>query len=267
MDTVARISVETHSDADGRGVRWLIFDNPSRRNALNERMWNELPKLIRSAAVDPGIRAVVLTGAGSQAFSAGADISEFEQVSPLEQHERHKDFINSGFGALLACPKPTIAMIDGICFGGGFELAVSCDFRIASERSRFCIPAAKIGVGYNARWIKPLVNVVGPAKAKEILMTGRVYDAIAADRMGLLTELVSPDTLRERTEALISDLLANAPLTMTAAKACVDTLSHPVAPVEMCPLDKAVTDCFTSDDYLEGRRAFMEKRAPKFRGE
>ncbi|HRK19227.1 MAG TPA: enoyl-CoA hydratase-related protein [Hyphomicrobiaceae bacterium] len=267
MDNVARISVETHTDKDGRAVRWLIFDNPARKNALNERMWNELPKLVKSAAVDPAVRAVVLAGAGSAAFSAGADISEFEAMTPLEQHERHKDFINSGFGALLACPKPTIAMIDGICFGGGFELAVCCDFRLASERSRFSIPAAKLGVGYNARWIKPLVNVVGPAKAKEILMTGRVYDAIAAERMGLLTELVSPDALRERTEALLSDLLANAPLTMTAAKFCVDTLSHPVAPVEMCPLDQAVTDCFTSEDYLEGRRAFMEKRAPKFRGE
>ena len=158
-------------------------------------------------------------------------------------------------------------MIDGICFGGGMELAVCCDFRIASDRSRFSIPAAKIGVGYNARWIKPLVNVVGPAKAKEILMSGRVYDAIAVERMGMLTELVSPDALRERTDALLTDLLRNAPLTMTAAKACVDTLSHPAQPVEMCLLDHAVTDCFTSEDYREGRRAFLEKRPPLFKGE
>mgnify|MGYP001312289035 CR=1 FL=1 len=266
MTSTARIIVHTDFDAGGRGVRWLTLDNPSRHNTLTARIWGELPKLIKSAAVDPGVHVLVLTGAGGQAFSAGADITEFENLSPGEQAEQHNDFARSPFGQLLACPKPTIAMIDGICFGGGLELAVCCDFRIASDRSRFAIPAAKLGVGYNARWIKPLVNVVGPSKAKEILMSARTYDAIAAERMGLLTSLVSADALRSETEALIADLLANAPLTMAAAKTCVDTLSHATMPVEMYPLDNMVRDCFLSEDYVEGQVAFRDKRRPRFKG-
>ncbi|NOU08352.1 MAG: enoyl-CoA hydratase [Hyphomicrobiaceae bacterium] len=256
-----------HIPDDQPCVRWLTLDNPGRKNALNERMWNDLPKLIRSAAADPAVRAIVLTGAGTNAFSAGADISEFEDFDPIAQSERHDNFECSAFAALLACPKPTIAMIHGICFGGGCELALCCDFRIVADTARFAIPAAKLGVGYNARWIKPLLNVVGPAKAKEILMTARTYDAIAAERIGITTEVVSPQDLRAATDRLLIDLLANAPMSMAAAKTCVDTLAHPAAPVEMLRLDQAVKACFLSNDFAEGRRAFMEKRKPKFLGD
>ena len=247
-------------------TRWIIADNPDRLNAYTTAMWAALPGLVRAAERDPDIRVVVLTGAGERAFSAGADITEFDQMDPRVQARRNDDHDNSAFGVLAACGKPTIAMVHGVCYGGGCELAVCCDFRVVATTAAFSIPPAKLGIGYNARWIRPLLQVVSGAVAKDMLFTGRRYDAAAALRVGLASEVVTPADLRRATEALAATLAANAPLSILAAKRAIDALSHPDGAVDMAALDAHVHACFASQDYVEGRRAFKEKRAPEFKG-
>ena len=259
--STAHLRTEQHGN-----VLWIIAENRARLNAYTQAMWSALPKLIRAAEADTSVRVIVLTGAGDKAFSAGADIGELGRESAAAETERHNDFDNSAFGVLLGSRKPTIAMIDGICFGGGCELAICCDFRIASQTALFSIPAAKLGVGYNARWVRPLLSVVSPAKAKEILMTGRHYGAQVALDMGLVTAIVAQSDLRRETEKLAGELAANAPLSVLAAKRCVDALTHPNGAVDMATLDQHVRACFESADFAEGRRAFKEKRRPKFQG-
>lgn len=261
MTFIAQIRTATHGD-----VRWLIADNPGRLNAYTRAMWEALPGLLADAARDDDIRVIVLTGAGEKAFSAGADISEFDSERTGDQARRYDDFNTSAFGALIACPKPVIAMVNGLAFGGGCELAACCDFRIAASHATFSIPAARLGIGYNARWIKPLLALVSPAKAKEMLMTARRYDAAAALAMGLVNEVVPMERLEATTLALAGELAANAPLSVRAAKFCVDGLAHPDGAVDVTRLDAAVRACFDSADYAEGRRAFMEKRTPRFSG-
>ena len=256
-----------HLRSETRGAaRWIIADNEARLNAYTAAMWRALPGHIRAAEADPDIRVIVLTGTGNRAFCAGADITEFKDERQGEAAKVYDDFNNTAFGALMHCAKPTIAMIHGICFGGGCELAVCCDFRIAADTALFSIPAARLGIGYNARWIKPLLDVVGASKAKEMLLTARRYDAKAALAMGLVTTVVDKAALHGETERLIGELADNAPLSMLAAKRAVDALSHPDGAVGMAALDAVVDRCFASADYAEGRRAFAEKRRPKFTG-
>jgi enoyl-CoA hydratase/carnithine racemase len=258
---VPQIRTETEG-----GIRWLIGDNPARLNAYTTLMWEALPGLIAEAVADPAVRVVVLTGAGEKAFSAGADISEFEQARSGDEAKRYDRLNNEAFGALMTCSKPVIAMINGLAFGGGCELAICCDLQIAADHAVFSIPAAKLGIGYNPRWIKPLLAAVSPAKAKEMLLTGRRYDAQAALSMGLVGQVVSRADLRAATVALASEIAANAPLSLRAAKLSVDGLAHPDGAVDMAALDAAVDACFASADYVEGRRAFMDKRKAKFVG-
>jgi enoyl-CoA hydratase/carnithine racemase len=261
MPTPARLRTEQTGS-----LYWIIAENPTRLNAFTADMWDALPDLVRDAETRADIRVVVLTGAGDKAFSTGADISGLGRASPDEDMARRADFDNSAFGVLAACRKPTIAMINGICFGGGCELALCCDFRLASDTAHFSIPAARLGVAYDPRWIRPLLRVVAPAKVKEMLMTARRYDAKAALAMGLVTAVVAQADLRQETETLAAELAANAPLSMLAAKRAVDALAHAPDTVDFAPLDALVRDCLISDDYKEGRQAFLAKRKPQFKG-
>lgn len=261
MTTLPQLRAETEG-----GIRWLIADSPARLNAYTEAMWAALPGLIAAAAEDPAIRVIVLTGAGDKAFSAGADISEFDKARTGDAARRYDELNNLAFGALMTSPKPVIAMVNGLAFGGGCELVVCCDIQIAASHAQFSIPAAKLGIGYNPRWIKPLLSAVSPSKAKEMLMTGRRYGSDAALAMGLVSEVVPLSDLRARTKAVADEIAANAPLSIRAAKMSVDALAHPDGAVDMAALDRAVEACFASQDYAEGRKAFMEKRKPVFRG-
>ena len=251
--------------ADGR-IRRLAFDNQARLNALNTHMWSALPGLVRAAEDDDEVRVLIVTGAGNKAFSAGADISEFDQARSGTASQNYDRLNNEAFDALSSCAKPTVAAIRGYCFGGGLELALCCDLRVAGAGAQFSIPAVKLGIGFNARWIRPLLNAVTPAVAKEILFTGGRYGAVDAARMGLVGRVVGDELVGETARELALTIAANAPLSVVAAKRGVDELARNPAAPDWTDLERITQACFDSADYEEGRRAFAEKRAPMFKG-
>ncbi len=258
-------TAELRYEKDG-AIAWIIADNPARMNALTARMWAALPGHIATAVADSEVRVIVLRGAGETAFSAGADISEFESARTGASAATYDALNDAAFTALTECPKPTIAMIHGYCLGGGLGLALCCDLRVADDASQFAIPAARLGIGYNARWVRPILAAAPPARAKELLFTGRRFRSAEAEDMGLVSRLVPAMALDETVRALALEIAQNAPLSVAAAKRVIDEIvRHPENP-DMEALDQAVAACFASADYVEGRRAFFEKRKPLFKG-
>lgn len=244
----------------------VSFENPARMNALSASMWAAIPDTLRVIEETECIRAAIFRGAGNRAFSAGADISEFESARSGENVKDYNALNHAAFEALANCVKPTVAMIHGFCLGGGLGLALACDLRIADDKATFAIPAAKLGLGYNPRWMRSLLAAVTPARAKEMLFTARRFSAAEALAMGLVHRVVSSETLEAETEALAAEIAANAPLTIQAAKRAIDGLARDGGAADMGALERLVDDCFESADYAEGRRAFAEKRKPRFEG-
>lgn len=248
------------------GIAWLVISHPSRMNALTAGMWAALPSRLADVEADAKVRVVVLRGDGTRAFSAGADISEFATARTGPAAADYDALNHRAFEALLQCSKPVIAMIHGFCLGGGLGLAACCDLRLADDASEFSIPAAKLGIGYNPRWVRPLLALARPAHVKELLFTGRRFTAPEALAMGLVNRIVPADRLEDATRELAGTIARNAPLSIRAAKLAVDEITrHPEA-TDTARLDAAVQACFESDDYREGRRAFLEKRKPEFKG-
>ncbi len=247
-------------------VRIITIANEPRLNAFTRDMWAAVPAEIAAAEMDPQIRVIVITGAGQKAFSAGADISEFGQNRTGEA-ARDYDAINHGaYEALLGATKPTIAMIHGYCFGGACELAICCDLRVGADTASFSVPAAKLSLGYNPRWIRPMLAVMTAAKVKEMLFTGRRYGASEAMAMGLLNSCVPAAVLEAETMAIAAEIADNAPLSIRAAKASVDALAGDGMGADLARLDAMVLACFDSEDFREGAQAFMAKRKPVFHG-
>ncbi len=254
------------AEKDG-AIGWLVFNNPQRHNAVSLDMWKAVPRIIDDFLADDAVRVIVLRGAGDRAFVSGADISEFEHVradaGAVVEYDRVGDIATD---AIAKSPKPTIAMINGYCIGGGAGIAISCDLRIASDKSRFGIPAAKLSVGYQYPGIRKLMGLVGPAFTKEIFYTARQFSAEEALAMGLVNRVVPEEQLEGYVREYAGTIAGNAPLTVRAVKATVDELLKDPEARDLARSEALVSACFTSEDYVEGRRAFMEKRPPVFKG-
>jgi enoyl-CoA hydratase/carnithine racemase len=249
------------------GIGWMIFNNPERHNAVSLEMWAAAGEILRDFTADPSVRVMVLAGAGGKAFVSGADISKFkEERSTLAEVEHYRSVGDRVFKGIEAFPKPTIAMIRGYCIGGGAALAVCCDIRVCTENSKFGIPAAKLGLGYRADGILRLVNLVGPAYAKEIFFTARQYDAREALAMGLVNRVVPDAELETYVTDMASTIVANAPLTVNSVKRIVGEVQKDRSERDEALCEQLVRDCYASQDYVEGRTAFMEKRKPVFVG-
>jgi enoyl-CoA hydratase len=249
------------------GVGWMVFNNPERRNAIGLEMSIAIPEILESFAKDPEVRVVVMTGAGDKAFVSGADISEFEsrRATPeqIEEFNKISARASESYGQL---GKPLIAMIRGFCLGGGLVTAMKADLRIASEDSQFGVPAARLGVGYAYPQVKQMVEIMGPAYTREILLTGARFDAQTAMRWGFLNRVVPGDRLEDEVKDLAGAIADNAPLTIKAVRASIGEAVKDKEDRDMALVEKLVADCFASEDYKEGRTAFMEKRRPVFTG-
>ena len=242
------------------GVALVTFNNPEKRNAMTLAMWDGLVAALDAVAADRAVRAVVLTGAGAKAFVSGADISQFDRERADAAAQLEYDRRTSAARARLgACPLPVIARIRGFCLGGGLALALQADLHIAAEDCEFGIPAARLGLAYGKELVRQLVAVVGPAHARMLLYTGNRIGAREAERIGLVNQVVADADLSDTVLDLARTIADNAPLSVRAAKLAVAG-DDPVA------IDAAITACFDSADYREGRQAFAGKRAPRFRG-
>ena len=254
--------------AEKRGtVGWITFNNPERRNAMSLDMWEALPRALDAFEADGEVRVIALRGAGEKAFVSGADISQFEKDrSSPEGVQRYEEMAEGAQLRLSACDKPTVAAIRGYCLGGGVNIALACDLRIAAEDARFGIPAARMGIGYRASSTKNLVDTVGPAFAREILITARQFSAAEALSMGLVQRVVPAAEFEAGAQALLADIAANAPLSMRTGKRIVRELLKSSSAFDAEAARGWVRECMSSEDYKEGRRAFMEKRKPAFKG-
>ena len=249
------------------GIGWLTFNHPERRNALTMAMTAGLPDILEQFAADDAVRVLAMKGAGDRAFVSGADISEFEQRRSSPESIAKFDAAGARMAASFAeFPKPIVAMIRGFAMGGGLMMAMRADIRIAAEDSQFGIPAARLGLGYGYQGVENLVALVGPAYASDILLTGGRFDAPTALRMGLVNRVVSIEDLEAETRAVAGAIAENAPLTIAALRASIrEALTDP-ARRDVDTIAEMVAACFASADYIEGRRAFMEKRRPQFTG-
>ena len=249
-------------------IGWITFNQPEKRNAVSQEMWQAMPEYVADLAADPAIRVVILRGAGETAFVAGADISQFkDRRRNAADEEEYRRISGAGSESLARLGKPLVAMIHGFCIGGGVSIAITCDLRIAADDARFGIPAARLGLGYHYKGMEKLMSLIGPSYTKELFFTARTdFTAQDALRMGLVNQVVPRADLERFTRDYALTMSRNAPLTQRSAKASVEQLLKPEAQRDYALLDKLIKDCFDSQDYQEGVKAFSEKRRPQFQG-
>ena len=249
------------------GVGWLTINNPERRNAISLEMWEAMGSAFQEFENDAEVRCVVMRGAGDKAFASGADISQFdEHRSNADAAEAYGKVSKGVRQQMIAFEKPLIAMIRGFCMGGGLGIAMTADLLIAADDAVFAIPAARLSIAYDFVNLSNLVHLVGPIKAKEILLTARRFDAGEALQMGLINSVVPVAGLEAAVDDLTGCLVDNAPLSLKASKLTIDEVVKDAGERDMARVEALSRACFDSEDYAEGRAAFMEKRKPAFRG-
>lgn len=254
---------------ESRGpIATITINRPEQRNAINYEMWKELRRFAEEIRVDEETRVVIIRGAGEEAFSAGADIAEFEERrNNSAQAREYSEAFDGAMDAIWALGKPTISMIRGFCVGGGLELACCTDLRIAAQGSRFGIPTARLGVLVGYREMRRLLQLVGPGGAAEILIAARILNGEEALRLGLITRLVDAETLEEEVSKLALDIAGMAPLIHLWHKQIMRTVLEKPSLQDLTPEEEAVPFAsFDTEDFQEGKRAFLEKRKPVFRG-
>jgi enoyl-CoA hydratase/carnithine racemase len=256
--------VEVWTEATTLHIR---FNNPARHNALSVDMWKAVPPLLAQAELDDDIRLVVFSGAGEKAFVSGADITQFEDMRAAKEAVAYYEAMaEESLMSIYNCRKPTLALIRGYCIGGGVNVAISCDIRLASTDSVFSIPAARLGLGYRYSALKNLVNLIGVGAAKDLFFTARRIDATEAKALGLVTRLAEPTELAALLTQYTGAMAENAPITVQAGKAIMAEILKPSPDLDMALCQQEIRHCFESEDYAEGRKAFMEKRKPVFKG-
>ena len=250
-------------------VATVTFNRPKQRNAISFAMWREFSNIMRKLDADRDVRAVVITGAGEEAFSAGADIQDFEEHRSNSTKGRvYNDVVNGALQTLSDMATPTISMIRGFAVGGGCELAVATDLRIASDDSRMGIPVGKLGISIGHREMRGLIDLVGKGNALYILLSARLLDAQESLRIGLVNQVVRPEELHEYTYQLANDIASLAPLSHAVNKLTMQQVRNKPS---LDDLTKEEADLpltqFDTKDYQEGYKAFLEKRRPNFIGE
>jgi len=272
MLDVSKKTDKSHADgkilqsvADGVGI--ITFNNPEKRNAMSLEMWEGFGNALTELRDNPDVRVVIMVGAGDKAFVSGADISQFEKTRHNAEASEEYSRRSAAQRALLAdYPKPTIACIRGFCLGGGMQVAMLADIRIASDNSQFGIPAARLGIAYGYDGLRNLVSLVGPSWARLIMYTGMRIDSGEGLRIGLVDRVIPDADLWNATMEIATTISGNAPLAIKAAKITIAQVLKDPDQRDMDAIKQIGTACMDSEDFREGRRAFMEKRKPKFSG-
>jgi enoyl-CoA hydratase/carnithine racemase len=251
----------------GGQVLHIRFNNPAKHNALSVDMWEAVPPLLARAEKDDNVRMVVFSGEGEKAFVSGADISQFEDMrAAKEAVKRYEQMAEAALEGIYEFAKPTVACIRGYCIGGGVNVAISCDIRIASSTSVYAIPASRLGLGYRFSAMRNLTNLIGPGYAKDIFFTGRRLQADEALRIGLVNRVAEPQALDGLLAEYVAAICSGAPLTIKAGKRIIREALELGEDFDQELCRGLILECFESEDYAEGRRAFMEKRKPVFKG-
>ncbi|GIX46003.1 MAG: enoyl-CoA hydratase [Candidatus Tectimicrobiota bacterium] len=249
-------------------IATVTFNRPERRNAITYEMWNQLQRLLVDLKADPAIRVIVFRGAGEEAFSAGADITEF---ATHRNNAAKATLYNAAFDAAMdmaeTVGKPTLCLIKGVCVGGGCEFTTACDVRIAADNARFGVPIARLGLPVGFREMRRLVRLIGPAKTMELLLTAELIPAAEAHRIGLVNHVVPLAEVDAFTYALAEKIAALAPVVHRVHKEILQIVLDNPALRDLTPEQRALAVLpFDTEDFQEGWRAFLEKRPPRFQG-